>query len=138
MSQTLPAPINAASLADKVRERIQSTILDLIPQEQLDQLVVQSVNSFTQAQADQRDYHGNRTRDGRSQLELLVERIVVERLEKEVKVKMDALFDWNGASTQLFQEVVDRTLTNPDNVNMMLKGLASSILLQARAQMGMR
>ena len=138
MSQNVPVPINAASIADKVRERIQSTILDLIPQEQLDQLVVQSVNSFTQSRPDEVDYHGNKKRDGRSQLELLVERIVTERLEGEVKAKMNALFDWNGASTQLFQEVVDRTLTNPDNVTMMLKGLAAGILMQARAQMQMR
>lgn len=80
------APFKPADVADKIRDRIQSSFVDLIPQEAWDGMIKGAIHEFTHKPAG--DYHSNH-QPKPSRLQGMINKEIEERFRASMKAELD-------------------------------------------------
>jgi hypothetical protein len=110
------------SLAQKVRERIEGQIFDLFPTETLNLMVDSAVKRFTTG------VYSAQSSSFKSPLETLIDNYITERMDKEIRKRLDESFDYHGAANEALTLLIKKVVAEPESINMLLSSLTANLL----------
>lgn len=101
--------VTILNLADVIRDKVRNTILDAIPKEQLDKLILEQFNAFFNTRVSSSFSYGEQRTPFQCMVSTQIEALIKEKVKESIKEPIDNLVsEWDGNNHRIIGELVEK------------------------------